>query len=163
MALSWYVAQTKPQSEAIADKELANQAFTTYLPRVTVRRKVVGRMSEVLEPLFRGYIFVALDLAADHWKAVNSTRGVLALLPRPAEPQSIAASEIDGLKELEGQGLFKTGAVKPGEKVRVWRGSLADHVLECIEDRGARIRCLWACFGAPRVVDVALSDVTVSR
>jgi transcriptional antiterminator RfaH len=166
MAFEWYVAKTKPNAERAAARELNNQLFASYLPWLTVRTAHNGAMVTRREPLFRGYIFIALDLDDDpeeRWKKVNSTRAVTTLLPRSDSPLPISTDEVDGLRQAELAGHFRAGDVVPGDRVKVFRGSLAEQVLECIESHGNRIRCLWSCFGALRVVEVPLANVTVLR
>jgi len=166
MAHAWYVVQSKPNAEREALRRLRNQSFECYLPMLTVRRYVRGRMCERLEPLFRGYLFVkmAIDDIEDHaWKAVGSTQGVLTVLPTCEHPEAVRDSEVDALIDAELHGYFRLGAVLPGERLKMFRGSLVNQVLECIKVQGERISCLWSCFGAQRVVHVHLADVTVLR
>lgn len=161
MALGWCVAQTKPNAERQVRRRLRDQLFAAYLPLLTVRRAVLGRMVERQVPLFPGYLFVEIDLDAERWKAVTNTRGMLALLPTSERPISVTPQVIDDLRTAEYGGLFKRGVVRPGERVRVFRGTLVDQVLECIETNGDRLKLLWVCLGAPRVVYARISDVTV--
>jgi transcriptional antiterminator RfaH len=163
MAYEWYVAKTKPNVERKAKEWLEDQSFACYLPWLLIRKAHYGSMISIREPLFRGYLFVSLDLDEDGWKCVNSTRYVMGLLPRPDFPLAISTSEVEGLRLEEQAGHFRAGDVFPGDRVRVFRGFLADQVLECIASQGDRIKALWACFGAPRVVDVPTADVTVLR
>lgn len=164
MAFAWYVAQTKPNAERIAVRRLNEQSFTTYLPLLTSRHAKNGRVTERKTPLFRGYLFISLDLLDDYWKRVNSTYAVLALLPRSDNPVSIAGRHVESLRTAELNGYFRAGAILPGDRVQVFRGTLAGQVLECIDGGGgSRIKCLWSCLGAMRVVSVPIVDVTVMR
>jgi len=159
--MHWYVVQTKPNLEARVQRELENQLIPSYLPRERVRKRHVGRMVEAMEPLFRGYLFVAFDVNTERWKQINTTKGVLSILPRPSRPVAIGSDEVAGLRDAEEQGIFRRGEVRPGESVRVYRGFLANQILQCVESHGERVKLLWNCLGAPRVVEVRLADVTV--
>lgn len=164
MAIEWYCAQTYPLREMAARRRLRDQEFDVYLPLETVRRPISGRVVDQQKPLFPGYLFVQLDLDDDpeqRWKGVSYTKAIMSLLPSSERPEIIQRSQIERLADFEKQGFFKRGTVRPGERVRVWRGMLADQVLECIESHDDRIRCLWNCFGAPRVVNLRISEVTV--
>ena len=165
MTFRWYVASTKPNSESKAQRELDRQGFHSYVPRNRVRQVTRGRVGEISEPLFRGYVFIALDLdgETEKWKAVNSTRAVMTLLPSGEHPLPILDADIDGLKRAESSGFFRSGMVVPGEKLRVFRGTLVGRVLECISSSADRVQALWDCFGQRVVVSVGLQDVLVMR
>jgi len=160
--MHWYVVQTKPNLESRVQRELEDRFIPSYLPRERVRKRHIGRMVEAMEPLFRGYIFAAFDLRDERWKRIATTKGVLSILPRLSNPVAIRADEVAGLRDAEEQGIFRRGEVRPGENVRVYRGFLANQILRCVESRGERVKLLWVCLGAPRVVEVQLSDVTVA-
>lgn len=164
MAQEWYCARTKPLLETTAERRLQDQGFTTYLPRLTCRKPLKGRMVERREPLFRSYIFVQLDIgfgSGEIWRQVNSTKAVQSLLPYSDSPEAINHIEIEKLQDAEGQGFFRSGIIIPGDKIKVFRGTLVDKVLECIETRRNTVVALWACFGSQRRVVLRLSDVGV--
>lgn len=163
MAVAWYVAQTKPNAERQATRRLKAQAFAVYVPMLRNRTASRGTVREQSTPLFPGYVFVRLDLddPEGHWKAVNSTRAVLTLLPTSERPAAVRAEDVEGLQQAEAQGVFRRGIVAPGERVKVFRGNLANQVLECVANEGERLRCLWYCLGAHRVVSVPAANVLV--
>src|SRR5205823_8571760 len=74
--LRWYVVHTQPHHECLAETNLRRQGFATYLPRYLRRCRHARRTETVPRPLFPRYLFVALDLARDRWRAVQSTFGV---------------------------------------------------------------------------------------
>jgi transcriptional antiterminator RfaH len=164
MPHEWFVARTKPLLEAIAEERLQNQGFTTYLPLLTSRVPHRGRVIERRAPLFRSYLFVKLDLSesgGETWRMVNSTRAVQSLLPRPEAPKSIAAGEIERLAEFELEGYFRKGMILPGDRIRVYRGTLAGQVLTCIERRRDCVVALWACLNSETRVILRAADVGV--
>jgi transcriptional antiterminator RfaH len=166
MAANWYVARTKPLLEAVAEERLQAQGFATYLPLLTSRAPYRGRMLERRAPLFRSYLFVQLDLSqanGEIWRAVNSTRAVQSLLPRPEKPQAIAPGQIEGLAEAELEGFFRRGAIIPGDKIKIWRGTLTGQVLTCIECRRDSVVALWSCLNHETRVILRASDVGVYR
>ena len=59
---AWYLAQVKPQSSQIAERNLHRHGFETFLPRHNVIGKSSGRFVTQPLPLFPGYIFVAFDI-----------------------------------------------------------------------------------------------------
>lgn len=164
MSADWYCARTKPLLEALAEQRLNNQGFETYLPLLTSRDPHKGRVVERRRPLFRSYLFVKLDLSAsggEVWRQVNSTRAVHSLLPRPEDPKPIPASEIERLAEFELEGYFRRGIILPGDKIKVYRGTLAGQVLTCLARRRDSIVALWACLNRETRVILRTSDVGV--
>jgi transcriptional antiterminator RfaH len=122
MTASWFVARVKmtaspsrllgasAQAEAgcqvilpigaAAEGNLARQGFRVLLPRV--RQLVMHRGKKIIieHALFPGYIFVEFSLVDRHWRAINSTIGVVHLLPLHLEiPFDIPASFVEGLEK----------------------------------------------------------------
>ena len=65
---NWYLIKTKPQQEAIATQNLANQGFNVFLPKAIIKNKTT--------PLFPGYLFIQLDDKTQNWTPIHSTKGV---------------------------------------------------------------------------------------
>lgn len=76
----WYVVKTKPRQEEIANKNLINQLFETYLPYITLRKRKRGKWQQVREVLFPGYLFIHVDTAVQAIAPVRSTLGVSGLV-----------------------------------------------------------------------------------
>ena len=66
---SWFLAQLKPNCANIANENLKPQGFKTFLSLEVETRQNREKVITALQPLFRGYIFVAGGL----WRKVNST------------------------------------------------------------------------------------------
>jgi transcriptional antiterminator RfaH len=139
-ARRWYVVHTQPNREGRADLNLRRQGFATYLPRYARRRRHARRHEVVTRPLFPRYIFVALDVARDRWRAINSTFGVNRLVLAGEEPLPVPDAIVDEIRAREdGDGLVALGlpaGVGPGSPVRLIDGIFADArgVLERIAD-----------------------------
>jgi transcriptional antiterminator RfaH len=122
----WYVVQTRPCSEAKAATHLLRQGFEIYLPRYLKSRRHARRVETVAAPLFPRYVFVAIDMAVQRWRAVQSTIGVARLVCHGDNPAEVPNAVIDSLKlgqddrgyvQLERKQRFKLG-----EKIRVLDG-----------------------------------------
>jgi transcription antitermination factor NusG len=85
MAARWYVLQTRPQQERLAELNLEAAGFPVFLPLATRRAYIRNMAVEQSAPLFGPYLFVGFDIEVDRWRPVNSTRGVVRLLPRHLE------------------------------------------------------------------------------
>src|ERR1700675_4357850 len=89
MSVRWYVVQTQPQGEDRADLNLRRQGFVTYLPRHLRARRHARRTETVVRPLSPRYLFVAMDVARDRWRAVQSTFGVSNLVAIGNDPVAL--------------------------------------------------------------------------
>ena len=130
MSVRWYVVHTQPQGEDRADLNLRRQGFVTYLPRYLRARRHARRTETVVRPLFPRYLFVAMDVARDRWRAVQSTFGVSNLVAVGNDPIPLPDGVVDEIRAREGeQGFVKLGlpaGVKPGSPVRLVDGVFAD-------------------------------------
>ena len=160
----WYVVHTQPNREGRADLNLRRQGFVTYLPRYARRRRHARRQEIVARPLFPRYLFVALDVARDRWRAVHSTFGVHRLVLAGEEPLPVPDGIVDAIRAREnGDGLVALGlpaGVGPGSRVRLVDGIFADAkgVLERIAD-DRRVAILLELLG--REVRVFVSPASV--
>jgi transcriptional antiterminator RfaH len=128
----WYVVQTHVNAEAKAAANLDRQGFAVYLPRYLKRRSHARKVETVARALFPRYLFVAIDLATQRWRAIQSTLGVSHLVCWSDQPASVEAGVITALKAREDEGGFiKLGrrpAFSPGDKVRIVEGAFIDNL-----------------------------------
>ena len=59
--LNWYALYTKPRWEKKVAKNLGDKGYIVYCPLNKVLRQWSDRKKIVLEPLFKGYIFVQIE------------------------------------------------------------------------------------------------------
>jgi len=95
---SWYLLRCKSQQYERAQWHLENQGFTSFAPTHRVEKKRSGVRKVVSEPLFPGYLFVALDMREDRVSAIRSTRGVLGFVRFGGYPTRIPGEVIDQIK-----------------------------------------------------------------
>jgi transcriptional antiterminator RfaH len=127
----WFVVYTQPNSERRAAAHLIRQGFEVYFPRYFKRRSHAGKVDMVASPLFPRYLFVAIDLASQQWRAIRSTFGVVQLVCHGDRPAPLADDIIADLRLREDErGLLRldSSTLKPGEKVRVVGGAFSDHL-----------------------------------
>jgi transcriptional antiterminator RfaH len=73
----WHLIFTKPRQEALANINLQNQHFESFLPLVTVEKISRGKKVMIKEPMFPRYLFVRLKGDGQQsWSPIRSTRGV---------------------------------------------------------------------------------------
>jgi transcriptional antiterminator RfaH len=127
---TWFLAQFKPNSHQIAERNLLRQGFSVFLPRQedTVQRN--GKFVPRIRPLFPGYLFVAIDPARGSWRTVNSTYGISRLVSFGGDPAAVPPDLVAELQlRCDSEGLLlPPPALKPGDAVVVRSGPLADFV-----------------------------------
>lgn len=125
----WFVAQTHPHAECKAAIQLANQGFESYLPRYLKRRRHARRVDVVAAPLFPGYLFVAADVGAQRWRAIQSTLGIARLVMYGDKFAPVPPLVIAGLKGREDERGYIRLDDRPrfacGDKVRVTDGAFS--------------------------------------
>jgi transcriptional antiterminator RfaH len=156
--LRWYVAQTLARKEALASRNLDQQAFPNFYPRFWTTRNHARKRVAILAPLFPGYLFVRFDPASHPWRSINGTLGVRQLvssgqtqpLPMPElAMERILARCVDGVVTP------MVDAFKAGDVVRIATGPFADHLATIERYNGReRVRILLDFLGASQVADV---------
>lgn len=129
---SWFLAQLKPNSAKIADKNLKRQGFQTFLPLEEETRQRNGKFITTDRPLFPGYIFVAFDAAHGLWRKVNSTYGITRLISFGREPATVPldlVSQIMQRCDAAGK-LLPPKTFEPGDQVALTTGPFANFVAE---------------------------------
>ena len=116
---TWFLAQVKPNSHNVAERNLARQGFQTFLPLQEATRRARGTFVTQMRPLLPGYIFVMLDRLQGGWRAVNSTCGITRLISLGNEPTPVPRDLVSQLMQRcdrEGK-LLPPELFKPGDQV----------------------------------------------
>lgn len=158
---SWFLAQLKPNSHKIAERNLQRQGFATYLPLCKRTRFSRGRSQTKFVPLFPGYIFFAFESADNGWRSVACTLGVSRLVGFGASPTEVPGPLIDQLKQRY-DGTEDAAAMeklRPGDSIQLCSGPFADFIsnVEAI-DAEKRIWVLIDILGRPSRVAVSASS-----
>lgn len=126
----WYVVQTQVNGETRAAQNLLRQGFEIYLPRYLKRRRHARKVDFAARPLFPRYLFVAIDVAMQRWRSIQSTQGVSRLVCNGEEPAVVLGGVVAALKAREDtKGFVRMDAAcafSLGEKVRVLSGAFTD-------------------------------------
>ena len=139
----WFLAQVKPNSAQIAQRNLRLQRFKTFLPLEEETRQRYGKLVTTPRPLFPGYIFIALDMAQGLWRQVNATHGVSRIVSIGKTPAMVPKELVTELMErCDKSGLLlPPKQLKPGDPVMLTRGPFANFVAEV--EKIARDRRVW--------------------
>ncbi len=154
----WYVVQSRPHKELYAATNLQNQAFRTFIPKISKTVRHSRRTKTVLAPLFPRYLFVSLDFSRDRWRSVRGTFGVSCLVmdgdrPRPT-PRGLVEQLIATTSETNGVD-FRDRLVL-GQNVRFLTGPFAEKIGRLVSLNDAdRVAVLLEILGAEREIAVA--------
>ncbi len=131
-AKRWFVVRTHPNGEFKALANIVRQGFDAYLPRYLKRRRHARKTDSVQKPLFPGYVFVGMDPDTARWRTLNSTFGVSELICHSGRPAPVPDEVIDDIRHHEDEKgyvvLGKHAGLKPGDKVIVTEGAMADQL-----------------------------------
>lgn len=126
----WYLIYSKPRAESQAMTHLERQGFHCYLPRLNATRKVHGRLTGSVEPMFPRYLFISLDTTTDNWAPIRSTVGVSRLVRFGIDPTVVPDDLIQWMMDREdSDGLLALPrrTFKRGERVRIYEGPFKDY------------------------------------
>lgn len=163
MQSNWFVAETLPRKERIAEVNLARQSFANLCPRMRAVRRHARRVENVLTPVFPGYIFVRFDPKRDPWRAINGTLGVRRLLAADsAKPIPMPDYAMQQIIERCENGLMTrlVDEFEPGAKVRILAGPFADQLAEVESLNGiGRVRVLLQILGLATPVTLSQASL----
>lgn len=112
--MSWYAVQYKPAQGFRALENLEQQGVVCFFPLIEVEHIRQGKRRWKTEPLFKGYLFIALDDDNPLWEKLRSTRGVARVVSfanRPAPiPEEVIEHIRQSLETIEEEGGLKAGA-----------------------------------------------------
>ena len=126
----WYVVQAQVNGELKAAQNLLRQGFGVYLPRYQKRRRHARKIDIMAKPLFPRYLFVAIDIATQRWRSIQSTFGVARLVCNGDDPAMVPEGVVSALKAREDEKGFirlkGKPSFEPGDRVRVLAGAFMD-------------------------------------
>jgi len=126
----WYVVKTKARQEWIASENLVRQGFEIYLPRLKIRKRRRNNWTDVIEPLFPGYVFIHIDIHRQSTAAVRSTRGAVGLVRFGLYPASVPDMLVTNLRQSAdaSTGLHHRdrSLFTKGDKVLIVEGAFKD-------------------------------------
>jgi transcriptional antiterminator RfaH len=122
----WSLIQSKVHHENVAHRNLQRLGVQTFYPRLSRVKTFRGKLQNVEEALFPGYLFVKMD-ALTEFRKVAYAQGVLRVVTFGSKPavvseeiiQSIHSRIHDGVVVVSPDSPLK---VKPGQTIRVQKG-----------------------------------------
>lgn len=125
--------------------------------------KMVERRTGLLAPVFPNYLFVRHPEGL--WYYLTGTPGVIGCILDAGKPARLTKKDMTKLQALEVDGIieFPEEPYRAGQKIRVKRGSLQDHLGMYIGmTRRNRIAALFDLLGQKVRVEIDESDVTAA-
>jgi transcription antitermination factor NusG len=144
-AKKWYVVYTRPRWEKKIASQLEMQNVESYCPLNKVQKQWTDRKKIVLEPLFKGYVFVCVA-ESEKWE-VAKINGILNYVHWLGKPAEVKQSDILSIKmflnEFENvQVSTLNNPININEKVIIKQGLLMNYkgiVLEVL-GKSARVK-----------------------
>jgi transcription antitermination factor NusG len=137
----WYAVYTKPRWEKKIARKLEDRGIETYCPLNKVTRQWSDRKKVVLDPLFKGYVFIRIE-DENKW-SVKSVDGVLNYVYWNGKPAVIREEEIDTIRKFLNEFSdvqVEEYKLEPNKKVRVKQGVLMNHEGILLELHGNRAK-----------------------
>lgn len=95
---NWYVVYTRPRWEKKVAARLLESGIEHYCPLNKVQKQWSDRKKVVMEPLFKGYVFVQVD-EQKKWD-IRSVDGILNYVHWLGKPAVVKQEEIDTIKKF---------------------------------------------------------------
>ena len=95
---NWFALYTKPRWEKKVAKNLAEKNIRVYCPLNKVTRQWSDRKKTVLEPLFKGYVFI--QITAEEITHVKQTDGVVNFVYWNGKPAIVRPHEIEVIQRF---------------------------------------------------------------
>lgn len=123
--MNWYAIYTKPQCEDSVSLMLRNAGLEVLSPRIRIKKYNRGKYDQVIEPLFKSYIFACFD-SDSHHHMIRYTRGVKYIVGKD-HPIVVPQEIIDILREqMEGDIITpKPENLSKGDRVVIREGPFA--------------------------------------
>ena len=138
---NWYVVYTRPRWEKKVAALLQAKDIEHYCPLNRVLKQWSDRKKVILEPLFKGYIFVKLD-EATKWN-IKNIEGIINFVYWLGKPAIVREDEIDTIKkflrEFNGVEVVER-QLNVHSRVLVKQGVLMNYRGIIIEIKGSKAR-----------------------
>ncbi len=156
----WYALYLRSRFEKTTHSELLNKGFDAFLPLVEEIHVWSDRKKRVVEPLFRGYVFVRMGLH-QRYEALE-TPGVVQLVGIKNRPSPIPDEQINWLKLLTKtpDAIRREEYMSVGDRVRVIHGPLAGLEGFVVQVKG-RTRVVIALEAIAQAVSVEVDPMFV--
>ncbi|MEN8221737.1 MAG: transcription termination/antitermination NusG family protein [Acidobacteriota bacterium] len=102
--LQWYILSIKPKQEQAVIKNLDILGVQHYLPLYQRKKKIKKTKTDVVVPLFPGYLFCRFEFD-EHYQKIRYTRGIKKVLGSKQSLWVIDDEKIEDIRNREKDGL----------------------------------------------------------
>lgn len=158
MKKKWLIALYKINEVKRVEKNLLNQNFDYYLPKITTKKINSNHKVEVLFP---GYIFVNISLK--NYSALKYTPGIKDIIKFGHNIPCISSEEIKSMRIVEETSKLDPLApqIKIGKDAIISKGSLKGSMVKiCSLPSRNRVSILMTFLGSIRRVTIPIKDLT---
>lgn len=137
----WFVVYTRPRWEKKVALTLEERGIENYCPLNKVTKKWSDRHKVVLEPLFKGYVFI--NIADDIKWEVKKVNGILNYVHWLGRPAIVPQVQIDTIKKFMQdyqQVEVSELSIDKNSRVRIRQGLLMHHEGMVLQESGAQAK-----------------------
>jgi transcription antitermination factor NusG len=159
-SLKWYAVYTRPHWEKRVAKRLEDKGIITYCPLNKVMRQWHDRKKMVLEPLFRSYVFVYVDL--NDRTQVLQTIGALNFVNWLGRPAPISEKEIEEIRKFLKENSNVTvegGSFKINDEVNIAAGPFISQKGKIIQIKRSTVKIFLPSLGIALYAEIDKSDI----
>lgn len=176
---NWYVVQTYSGYEEKAKTALENRVASeglgeyfdeVYIPTETVTETTQsGERKEKEKRLYKGYIFVKMNLDSDEaWYVLKNTPKVVGFPgggeTQQANPTPVPPEQVKGIEKKIEEGNIQAGPLhdfKEGDKVQITEGNFQDFTgtVEEVDEEDDQLQVFVEIFGRPTSVEFEFNQV----
>lgn len=171
----WFVVQTYSGYEKKVKEDLLERAETydmtdkilrIEIPTETVRREVNGKMKDVEENLFPGYVLVEMNMTDEAWFVVRNTPNVTGFVGshgNRSKPTPLFEEEIQDI--LRGMGAEDATPREldfdlfVGKKIRIIDGAFSGFEAPITDVTGDHVKVMVDMFGRETPVELGLQQI----
>ena len=157
MKKKWLIALYKGNEVKRLERNLLNQKFDFYLPKITTKKINANPKVEVLFP---SYIFVNISL--ENYSALKYTMGIKNIIKFGDNISCIASEEIKAMQMVEEASKLDpvTTQIQIGQDVTIAKGSLKGSIVKvCSLPSKDRVGVLLSFLGSERRVTISEKDL----
>ena len=168
----WFVIQTysgyekKVKEDLLERAELYNMAdkiLRVEIPTETVRSEVNGKMKDVEENLFPGYVLVEMNMTDEAWFIVRNTPNVTGFVGshgNRSKPTPLLEEEIRSILISMGQTVDVIDTnIKPGDVVQIIDGAFAGQEGRVVEIENNKVKLMINMFGTETQAELELYQI----
>ena len=157
MKKKWLIALYKSNEVKKLERNLLNQKFDFYLPKITIKK--INATPKV-EVLFPGYIFVNTSL--ENYPALKYTMGIKNIIKFGDNIPSLSSKEIEAMQMVEEKSKIDpvVSQIHIGQDAIISKGSLKGNMVKiCSLNPKERVGVLLSFLGSVRRVTISEKDL----